>query len=114
MDKHFQPNHVVLTQFDHFELKSEITISLRSKGLYQITMGTKVESTNVVEKENYFNQLDEAFGMICISISRDYMFHVDTASSPNRVWTKLEELFDKHDELQAYNLDNELIGSVKF
>jgi hypothetical protein len=29
---------------------------------------------------------------------------------PQRVWTKLEELFGKQDELRAYSLDNELIG----
>jgi hypothetical protein len=48
-------------------------------------MGTEVEPTNVVEKEKYFNRMDEAFGMICLSISREFMFHVNTASSPNEV-----------------------------
>jgi hypothetical protein len=110
MDKHLHPNHVVLNPFNYFEWKFEITLSFRSKGLYRITMGTKVEPMNVVEKQKYYNRMNEAFGMICLSISRDFMFHVDTVSSPNGVWTKLGELFGKQDELRAYSLDNELIG----
>jgi hypothetical protein len=85
MDQDLQPKHVVLTPFNYFEWKAEITLALRSKGLYRITMGTEVEPTNVVEKEKYFNRMYEAFVLICLSISRDLMFHVDTASSPNEV-----------------------------
>ena len=110
MDQHLQPKHVVLTPFNYFEWKVKITLALRSKGLYQITMGMKVELTNAMDKAKYFTRMDEAFGMICLSISRDLMFYVDIASSPNGVCTKLEELLGKQDELQAYSLDNELIG----
>jgi len=79
MDQHIHPKHVVLIPFEYFEWKVEITLALRRKGLHWITMGTEAEPTNVVEKLKYFNRMDGAFGMICISISRDLMFHVDTA-----------------------------------
>ena len=95
MDQHLQPKHVFLTPLNYFEWKSKITLTLQSKGLYRIIVGTEVEPTNVVEKAKYFNRMDEAFGMICLSISRDFMFHFDTVSSPNGVWTKLGELFGK-------------------
>ena len=73
-------------------------------------MGNEVEPGNALEKSRYFNRMDEAFGMICLSISRDLMFHVDTTSSPNEARTKLEQLFGKQDELRAYSLENKLIG----
>jgi hypothetical protein len=68
MDKQLQPKNVVINPFNYFEWKFEITLSLQSKGLYRITMGMEVEPTNVVEKEKYFNQMDESFGLICLSI----------------------------------------------
>lgn len=54
--------------------------------------------------------MDEYFGLICTSISRDSMSHVNTTFSPNEVWTKLETLFSKQEEPLAYSLENELIG----
>ena len=54
-----------------------MVIQLRSKGLYRVTMGTKNEPNFDVEKSKYFNRSDEAFGMPCLSISRDLLFHVE-------------------------------------
>ena len=53
-----------------------MVIQLRYKGLYRVTKGTKVEPNSVVEKSKYFNRLDEAFGMLCLGILRDLLFHV--------------------------------------
>ena len=63
---------------------------MRSKGLYIVTMGTKNEPNSAVEKLKYFNRLDEAFEMLCLSISMDILFHVDNLTTPNEVWLKLE------------------------
>ena len=62
-----------------------MVIQLRSKGLYRVTMGTKVEPNSVVEKAKYLNRLDEAYGLICLSISRDILFHIDNLATPNEV-----------------------------
>ena len=75
--------HVLLNPFNYLEWNAEMVIQLRSKGLYNVTMGTKVEPNSVVEKSKYFNKLDEAFGMLCLSISRELMFHVVSLSTPN-------------------------------
>ena len=71
--------------FNYFELNSKIVIHLRSKGLYRVTMGTEIDPNSVVEKAKYFNRLDEAFGMICLSNLRDLLFHVDSLGTPNEV-----------------------------
>jgi hypothetical protein len=73
-------------------------------------MGTESEPTSTVEKEKYFNRMDEAYGLLCLSISPDLLFHVESTSTPNKVWTTLKGLFKKQDELRGHMLENELIS----
>ena len=65
-------------------------------------MGTEVEPNFVVEKAKYFNRLDEAYGLLCLSISRDILFHIDSLTTQNEVWVKLETLFGKIVELRGH------------
>ena len=110
MDHTSQPTKVILTPFNYFEWKTDITLILRSRGLYRVTMGTELELTSVVEKIKYFNKLDEAIGLICLSISMDLLFHVSGDASPDVVWKTLEGLFGQQDELRAHQLENEIIS----
>src|SRR5277367_760021 len=110
MDHISQPTKVSLTPFNYFEWKTDITLLLRSKGLYRVTMGTETEPTSAAEKIKYFNKLDEAIGLICLSISRELLFHVSGATTPDAVWTTLEGLFGKQDEMRVHQLENELIS----
>ena len=89
-----------------------MAIQLRSKGLYRVTMGTENEPNSVVEKSKYFNRLDKAFRMLCLGISRDILFHVDSITTPNEVWLKIESLFGKTDEMRGHQLENELISLI--
>ena len=73
-----EKNHIFLTPFNYFEWKTDMVIQLRAKGLYRVTMGTEVEPNSTVEKLKYFNRLDEAFGLLCLRISRELLFHVDS------------------------------------
>ena len=72
-------------------------------------MGTEVEPNYVVEKAKYFNRLDEAYGFLCLSISRELLFHIDSFTTLNEGWFKLESLFGKTNELRGHQLENELI-----
>ena len=65
-------------------------------------MGIEVEPNSVVEKSKYFNRLDEDFGLLCLIISRELLFHVDNLKTPNEVWQKLESLFGKIDDLRGH------------
>ena len=64
---------------------------------------------SAIEKSKYFNRLDEAYGLLCLSISREISFNIDIFTTPNEVWVKLESLFGKNDELRGHRLENELI-----
>ena len=55
-------------------------------------------------------QEDEAYGLLCLSISRDLLFHLDELTSPNEVWEKLVEIFHKVDEMRGHQIKNELIS----
>ena len=99
-----------LTPFKLFDWKVDTIIQLRSKGLYRVTMGTKVEPKSTVAESKYFNILDEAYGLLCLSISREILFHIESLTTPNEVWVKLEKLFGKTNELRGQQLENELIS----
>ena len=63
-----EATHIMITPFNLFDWKVEMVIQLRAKGIYRVTMGTEVEPNSVVEKSKYFNRLDEAFVLLCLSI----------------------------------------------
>ena len=63
---------------------------MRSKGLYKVTTETEDEPNVAIEKIKWHNMRDEVYGLLCLSISRDLLFHLDGITSPNEVWEKLQ------------------------
>ena len=64
----------------------------------------------MIEKAKWHNRLDEAYGLLFLSISTDILFHLDGLTTPNQLWTKLESLFGVQDEIRAHQLENELFS----
>ena len=87
-----------------------MVIQVRARGIFRVTMGTEVEPNSTVEKAKYFNKLDEAYGLMCLSISREFYFHLDNSTSPMEVWENLESLFGKTNKIHGHQLENELIS----
>ena len=73
-------------------------------------MALENESNVVVEKAKWHNRVDEAYGLLCLSIYPDLIFHMDGLTTPNQIWTKLESLFGVQDEIREHQLENELIS----
>ena len=67
-------------------------------------------SNAATEKLKWHNRRDEAYGLLCLSISRDLLFHLDGLTSLNEVWEKLVDLFGKTDEMRGHQIKNELIS----
>ena len=84
-------------------------ILLRVKGLYRVTMATE-EETNAAAVIKWHNRRDEAYGLLCLSISKDLLFHLNGLTSPNEVWEKLVDLSGKIDEMRGHQIENELIS----
>ena len=75
-------------------------------------METTEKLVHYVDKEKYWNRLDDTYGIgcLCLSISRDPLFQINGFKTPKEVWDKLSSLFDKQDDLRIYQLENELIS----
>jgi hypothetical protein len=82
---------------------------LRSKGLYQITLGKELEPTDDEKYVKWINRNDEARGLIKMSISPDLRFHLQGIDAPNKAWEKLEVVFGKHNIIRAHQLENQLM-----
>ena len=59
-------------------------ILLKEKRLYRVTMETKADPNATAKKIKWNNRRDEAYGLWCLSISRD-LFHIDGLASANEV-----------------------------
>ena len=70
-------------------------ILFREKGLYRVTMETESEPNATAKKIKWHNRRDEAYGLLCLSISRELIFHLDGLTSSNEVWENLVEIFGK-------------------
>ena len=73
-------------------------------------MDTEDEPGSAIEKSRFLNKKDEAFGFLCLSISRDLLFHLSGLKTPKEIWEKLETLYGKQDDLRVYQLENELMS----
>ena len=105
-----QSHKIILTPFNFFEWKVEMEILLRAKGFYRVTMATEAYPNVDTEKIKWHNRRDEAYGLFCLSISRDLLFHLDGLTSPNEVWEKLVDIFGKTNEMRGHQIENELIS----
>ena len=66
-----QSQKTILTPFNFFEWKEEMEILLRAKGLYRVTMEIEADPNAATEKIKWHNMRDEAYGLLCLSISGD-------------------------------------------
>ena len=84
---------MILSPYNYHEWKAKIGILLCIKILYRVSMALENKPTAIVEKYMWYNQMDEAYGLICLSISLDILFHLYGFTTSNQVWKKLESLF---------------------
>ena len=73
-------------------------------------MALENEPNSVVEKAKLRNRLDESYGLLCLFVYPDILFHLDGLTTPNQVWNKLESIFGVQDEIRAHQLENELFS----
>ena len=73
-------------------------------------METEKELNALAKRVNYWNKIDEAYGFLCLSISKDLLFHLTRLKTPNKIWEQLATLFYKKDDLRIYQLENEPIS----
>ena len=85
-------------------------ILLREKGIYRVTMENEANPNAATEKIKWHNMRVASYFLLCLSISRDLLFHLNSLTSPNEVWENLEDIFGKKDEMRGHKIENELIS----
>jgi hypothetical protein len=71
-------------------------------------MDIEVDTTYVIEKNMYLNHMDEAYGLICVFMSPNISFHIESCTIPYDIWTNLEDLFGKQGEMRGHMLEIKL------
>ena len=106
----YQYQRIILNPFNLFKWKDDMEILLREKCLYKVTMETEADPNAAIEKIKSHNRRDQAYDLLCLSISRDLLFHLDGLTSPNEVWDNLVEIFGKTNDMIGPQIENELIS----
>jgi len=65
-------------------------------------METKVDSECLEEKNDFLNRQYMDLGCICLSISPRIQYHVESLSSPDKLWTRLKVLFRNKEDCEDY------------
>jgi hypothetical protein len=102
-------SNLLLTNTNFFQWKSHMEDLLRSKGLYQITLGKETSPTNADKKAKWDNRNDEARGLIRMSISPYLRFHLQSIDQPKYAWDKTESVFGKHNIIRAQQIENQVL-----
>jgi hypothetical protein len=74
---------------------------LRSRGLYQITLGKEKAPIDADKKAKWDNRNDKACGIIIISISPDLRYHLQDIDDPKEAWDMIESVFGKLNIIRA-------------
>jgi hypothetical protein len=82
---------------------------LRSKGLYQITLGKEKSPIDADKKAKWDNRNDEARRLIKISISPDLRYHLQDIDDPKEGWNTIEFVFGKLNIIRAQQLKNQIL-----
>ena len=69
-----------------------------------VTMDTEEEPTHLIDKARFLNKKDLAFRFLCLSISKDLLFHLSGLKTPKEIWDKLDTLYGKKDDLRFISL----------
>ena len=105
-----QSQKIILTPLNFFECKDEMEILFIKKCLYKVTEEIEAEPNVATQKIKWHNRRDEAYGLLCLSISRNLLFHLDGLASPYEVWEKLEYIFGNKNQMRGHQIENELIS----
>ena len=95
MDSKYVP---LLSPFNYTEWKLKMCAYLKRQCLYDVSIGALSEPESSEEKNEWLNDYDRAFGVMCLAMSSNYPFEL---------WSKLDTTFDKqtiHLVLQTIHL----------
>jgi hypothetical protein len=102
-------SNLLFTSTNYFQWKSHMEDLLRSKGLYQITLGKETTPIDADKKSKWNNRNDEAHELIRMSISLDLRFHLQSLDQTKEAWDKIESVFVKQNIIREQQLENQVL-----
>ena len=75
-------------------------------------MGKETTPTDVDKKDKWDNRIDEAHGLIRMSISPNLRFHLKEIDDPHEAWEKIESVFGKLNIIRAQQLENQVLTLI--
>lgn len=85
-------------------------INLKKLELHQGAMDLELEPTVATKTHKWYNHNDEACGTLCMFISLNLLFHIESSITPNVVWKTFKNLFGNQDVMRGHHLENELMS----
>ena len=76
-------------------------LTLHKHGIFKMKMGRETEPQQHVEKNNFLNRLDEAFGFMCSNIPQDLLFHLEGLRTPKEAWENIEYFLENKMSLEG-------------
>jgi hypothetical protein len=99
---------VIFSPYNYFDWNPKAEFLLKKRGLHNLTMWRETKHTSAIEKTIWVNRKDEATRPLIQLISTNLWFHVFACKTPNAIWTTLEILFGKRDQMRGHILELEL------
>ena len=85
-------------------------ILIRRKCLSKVNMETEADPNATTQNIKWHNRRDEAYGLLCLNISRDLLFHLDGLTSSNELWDKIQYLFGNKNNMRGHQIEHALIS----
>lgn len=105
------PSKLLFINTNYFSWKSNMEDLLRSKGLYQITLGIEEAPTNAEKRAKWDNRNDKACGLTGMSISPYLWFYIHVIDDLDEVWEKLKTIFYKPNIIRSHQRENQIMAS---
>ena len=81
---------------------------LYSKGLWSCLDAIEPVFQSAYQTLQHWNKMDEAMGLISLSVEESLQFHIDECSTPQEMWDKFHDLFGIVNEFRALQIEAEL------
>ena len=65
-------------------------------------MKTETEPNVTAYNIKWNNRIDEVYGLLCLIISKDLIFHLDSLTTLNEVWEKIQYFFGKTYKMRGH------------
>ena len=90
---YFHPIIVKLTLENYLSWKKGIESHYLEQDLLPYLLGHISEPNNCEKKIAWFNSNDIVYGLICLTISEDILYHIEHIECPFIAWTIIRQLY---------------------